>query len=42
MAALKLRIWKGPQLHDIDEPTDLVHVPPPWGFGGNTIGKIAL
>lgn len=27
MAALQLRVWQGPPLHDIDEPTDLVHLP---------------
>ena len=27
MAALNLRLWQGPTLHDIDEPTDLQHVP---------------
>ena len=27
MAALSLRVWQGPMLHDIDEPTDLQHVP---------------
>ena len=27
MAALNLRVWQGPMLHDIDEPTDLQHVP---------------
>ena len=27
MAALKLRVWPGPALHDIDEPADLQHVP---------------
>ena len=26
MAALNLRIWQGPTLHDIDKPTDLQHV----------------
>lgn len=26
MAALNLRIWQGPTLHDIDEPADLQHV----------------
>ncbi|MEO5606960.1 MAG: TIGR04282 family arsenosugar biosynthesis glycosyltransferase [Polaromonas sp.] len=27
MAALGLRVWQGPLLHDIDEPTDLAHLP---------------
>ncbi|MEO5658623.1 MAG: TIGR04282 family arsenosugar biosynthesis glycosyltransferase, partial [Polaromonas sp.] len=27
IAALGLRVWQGPQLHDIDEPADLVHLP---------------
>ncbi|NMM10914.1 MAG: glycosyltransferase [Polaromonas sp.] len=27
MAAIKLCVWKGPTLHDIDEPSDLVHLP---------------
>lgn len=27
MAAIKLSVWKGPTLHDIDEPSDLVHLP---------------
>ena len=27
MAALDLRVWQGPVLHDIDEPDDLQHVP---------------
>jgi uncharacterized protein len=27
MAALNLRVWQGPTLHDIDEPADLHHVP---------------
>ncbi len=27
MAALNLRVWLGPTLHDIDEPADLQHVP---------------
>lgn len=28
MAALGLRVWRGPKLHDIDEPADLSHLPP--------------
>jgi rSAM/selenodomain-associated transferase 1 len=28
MATLGLRVWQGPVLHDIDEPTDLAHLPP--------------
>lgn len=28
LAALGQRVWVGPTLHDIDEPTDLVHLPP--------------
>jgi rSAM/selenodomain-associated transferase 1 len=27
MAALGLRVWQGPQLHDIDEAADLAHLP---------------
>lgn len=27
MAALKLRVWQAPPLHDIDEPADLAHWP---------------
>ena len=27
MAALSLRVWQGPLLHDIDEPADLQHLP---------------
>jgi uncharacterized protein len=27
MTALGLRVWQGPQLHDIDEPADLAHLP---------------
>ena len=27
MQALGLRVWLGPQLHDIDEPADLAHLP---------------
>ena len=27
MASLRLRIWQGPVLHDIDEPADLAHLP---------------
>ncbi|MBT9476548.1 DUF2064 domain-containing protein, partial [Polaromonas sp.] len=27
MAALGLRVWRGPTLHDIDEPADLAHLP---------------
>jgi len=27
MKALGLRVWIGPQLHDIDEPADLAHLP---------------
>jgi uncharacterized protein len=27
MAALNMRVWQGPTLHDIDEPADLQHVP---------------
>lgn len=27
LAALGLRVWPGPQLHDIDEPADLAHLP---------------
>lgn len=41
MAALNLLVWLGPQLHDIDEPTDLAHVPPQWGFGANAVGEKA-
>ena len=41
MAALGMRVWLGPQLHDIDEAADLVHVPSQWGFGANTVEKIA-
>ncbi|MES2951000.1 MAG: TIGR04282 family arsenosugar biosynthesis glycosyltransferase [Pseudomonadota bacterium] len=32
LAALNMRVWLGPQLHDIDEPADLVHLPSPWNF----------
>jgi len=39
MAALKLRAWTGPQLHDVDEPTDLVHVPPRWRNGHEVVDK---
>ena len=28
MKALGLKAWLGPQLHDIDEPADLAHLPP--------------
>lgn len=28
--ALGHRVWTGPQLHDIDEPCDLVHLPQAW------------
>ncbi|MHB1199356.1 MAG: TIGR04282 family arsenosugar biosynthesis glycosyltransferase [Polaromonas sp.] len=27
MAALHMRVWQGPWLHDIDEPADLAHLP---------------
>jgi len=27
MASLSLRVWQGPALHDIDEPSDLIHLP---------------
>ena len=27
MASLGLKVWKGPVLHDIDEPADLIHLP---------------
>ena len=27
MTALGLRVWQGPQLHDIDEPADLAQLP---------------
>ena len=27
LAAQGLRVWQGPVLHDIDEPTDLLHLP---------------
>ena len=27
MAALGLKVWRGPLLHDIDEPADLTHLP---------------
>jgi hypothetical protein len=27
MASLGLRVWQGPQLHDIDEAADLAHLP---------------
>ena len=27
MAALNLKVWRGPLLHDIDEPSDLAHLP---------------
>ena len=27
MTALGLRVWQGPQLHDIDEAADLTHLP---------------
>ena len=39
MAALNMRVWLGPQLHDIDEPADLVHLPPQWGFSAKSIDK---
>ena len=26
MAALNMRVWQGPRLHDIDEPADLAHL----------------
>lgn len=32
LAALGSSVWLGPQLHDIDEPADLVHLPPQWVF----------
>ena len=28
MAGLGLKVWLGPLLHDIDEATDLAHLPP--------------
>ncbi|MDB5742923.1 MAG: hypothetical protein JWR68_1238 [Polaromonas sp.] len=34
MAALDLRVWRGPLLHDIDEPADLVHLPPGFSAPG--------
>ena len=33
LAALGQRVWVGPTLHDIDEPADLVHLPPELGSG---------
>jgi rSAM/selenodomain-associated transferase 1 len=30
LAALGRSVWTGPLLHDIDEPGDLVHLPPQW------------
>lgn len=30
MASVGLRVWLGPQLHDVDEPADLVHLPESW------------
>ena len=27
MAALSFKVWRGPLLHDIDEPADLAHLP---------------
>ncbi len=39
MAALNMRVWLGPQLHDIDEAADLLHLPPTWSYGQITIDK---
>lgn len=33
LAARRQRVWVGPQLHDIDEPADLVHLPAELGRG---------
>jgi len=30
LAAQGLRVWRGPLLHDIDEPADLLQLPPGW------------
>ncbi len=30
LAAQGLRVWQGPTLHDIDEPEDLLQLPPSW------------
>ena len=38
MAALGLRVWLGPQLHDIDEPADLAHLPA--GFCSVPVGRV--
>jgi uncharacterized protein len=35
MAALGLRVWQGPQLHDIDEAADLAHLP--IGFANDNV-----
>jgi hypothetical protein len=40
MTALNLRVWIGPQLQDVDEAADLVHVPPQWSFGANPVGEL--
>lgn len=38
MAVRNWSVWAGPLLHDIDEPADLVHVPPQWRPGPSVIG----
>lgn len=37
LAALGLRVWVGPMLHDIDEPADLVHLPPQMAMASNGV-----
>jgi len=32
LTAMGLRLWRGPTLHDIDEPADLAHLPAGWHF----------
>ncbi len=34
LAALGLRVWRGPALHDIDNAADLVHLPAAFGVPG--------
>jgi hypothetical protein len=37
LAALGQRVWMGPTLHDIDEPADLVHLPPQMAMAWNVV-----
>ncbi|MFZ2307986.1 MAG: TIGR04282 family arsenosugar biosynthesis glycosyltransferase [Rhodoferax sp.] len=42
MVMLGQRVWVGPTLHDIDEPTDLAHVPPHLLSSQMTLNKNGL